>query len=146
MVKKTDVMSHDPLEDMEVIGDQHSHQISSPVQNHEVDINHAENEPADDSVDLDDHGKIDLDVSLTIAEVSPLYEHMLRIFDKYDKVQLNGDAIEQIDGAGIQLLAAFIKQAVEEHAQVEWIGVSDKLRESAEQLGLTDLLRINAAA
>jgi ABC-type transporter Mla MlaB component len=88
---------------------------------------------------------LDLGSSLTIAEAACLQKIMLNLFESVSVMSLNGSDIEQVDGAGIQLLAAFMKEAAERQIEVRWSGVSDRLWSAATQLGLADLLGLVGA-
>ena len=83
---------------------------------------------------------IDLASSLTIAEVSSLKKTILDLFRSASGVTLDGSEIEQVDGAGIQLLAAVMKEAGERQIEIRWSGASQQLRSAATQLGLDELL------
>ena len=83
---------------------------------------------------------LDLASSLTIAEVSSLKKTILDLFRSASGVTLDGAEIEQVDGAGIQLLAAVMKEAGERQIEIRWSGASQQLRSAATQLGLDELL------
>lgn len=86
-----------------------------------------------------------LPFGLTIADVSGCY-HQFEIFAQADGVlALDGAAVEIVDGAGMQLLAALLRHAVAQSRTVEWHGVSPALSEAAELMGLRQVLQIPAA-
>ncbi len=83
-----------------------------------------------------------LDSCLTVAEVGELGGQLLGVFDGGSDLALDGSGIEQIDGAGVQLLAALMKEAALQQVSVSWTGSSPELREAAAQLGLSELLHL----
>ena len=58
--------------------------------------------------------------------------------------QLDGTAVERVDGASLQLLVAFRRAAAAGNCAVTWLGVSTTLRDAAALLGLTDELDLPA--
>ncbi|VAX07714.1 hypothetical protein MNBD_GAMMA26-827 [hydrothermal vent metagenome] len=87
--------------------------------------------------------------SLTIGEVADLQQRLMAVFNASGVIKLDGGDIQQTDGAGMQLLAAFVKEAVKMHVAFEWNNTSPALRDGAAQLGLAELLQLgeaNAAA
>ena len=83
-----------------------------------------------------------LSEDLTIADAAAIHQSMLDVLRSASSVTLDGSEVEQVDGAGIQLLAAFMKEAAERQIEIRWQGVSDPLRSAAAQLGLGDFLRL----
>ncbi|HEB95356.1 MAG TPA: STAS domain-containing protein [Sedimenticola thiotaurini] len=90
----------------------------------------------------DDASVLDLGSCLTIAEVGELGARMVHVFDRGAEVVLEGGEIEQIDGAGIQLLAALMKEAARRQQRVRWAAGSPVVEEAARQLGLAELLQL----
>jgi len=88
---------------------------------------------------------LDLESSLTISEAACLQRLMLNLFESASVVTLDGSGVEQVDGAGVQLLAAFMKEAAERQVEVRWSGVSDRLWSAATQLGLAEVLDLKGA-
>ena len=78
--------------------------------------------------------------NLTIAGVAELQRDMISILESGGPVVLQGGEIKQIDGAGLQLLAAFIQEAMESDVSIRWDGLSDTLRQNTRLLGLTEIL------
>jgi ABC-type transporter Mla MlaB component len=51
-------------------------------------------------------------------------------------MQIDGTAVDRVDTAGLQLLAAFVRDLRAEARPVEWVGYSDALNKAAQALGL----------
>jgi len=145
-IKKREVMNHDPLADLgladAVVDAGVTEDLQLPSNEElalpEATMNETSGEQADGRV-------LELDSCLTIAEVGPLAEQLAGVFDSGGSLVLNGSEIEQIDGAGIQLLAVLMKEAAAQQAQVAWSGTTVVLREAAAQLGLAELLHLQQA-
>ncbi len=88
---------------------------------------------------------IDFGESLTIAGVADLHRKMVAVLESGGAMVLQGGDIMQIDGAGLQLLAALIKEAVERGGSIHWDGLSDTLQQNIRQLGLNEILVMEAA-
>lgn len=88
---------------------------------------------------------LELPDSLTIAEVGDFHAELLTRLVEDGSVTINGDAVEVIDGAGVQLLAAFVKELIGKSSVVTWQAVSDPLQRAADQVGLAGLLGIEKA-
>ena len=54
-------------------------------------------------------------------------------------VLIDGSAVERIDAAGLQLLAAFARDIGDRH-RLRWRGASDQLLAAASRIGVTGLL------
>ena len=83
---------------------------------------------------------------LGIEEVDGVHAQLIGLLDSGENVLLDAADIGVIDGAGMQLLAAFFKDAVDRQISVEWIGASDALKTAAKIIGLDGLLRLQQAA
>jgi len=88
---------------------------------------------------------IDLTGSLIINEVEIHRNTLINALQEGGDLMLDGGEIEQIDGAGLQLLAAFAKEAEKTGISYKWNSVSPVLCEAAKQLGLTEVLQLNEA-
>lgn len=136
MSEKKEVMEHDPLADIaDDDNDNDNESIFGETPNLE-----AESQPV---VNPEGDGVINLDSVLTIAEVSDWQEKMLAVIENNDVISLDGGNLEMIDGAGLQLLAALMKEATEQHVVVSWKAASDPLRQSAEAVGLVAALGLD---
>jgi len=74
--------------------------------------------------------------SPTIRTINSLQAQLAERLDESGTVQIDGSAVDRVDTAGLQLLAAFVRDLQAEARSVEWIGCSTALRRSANALGL----------
>ncbi len=86
---------------------------------------------------------IDLGCSLMISEVESCRNDLLNALQGGQSLILDGSEIEQIDGAGLQLLAAVALEAEKLSVVFKWHGASQILCEAAGQLGLADIIQLN---
>ncbi|MBA1446248.1 MAG: STAS domain-containing protein [Chromatiales bacterium] len=127
------VMNHDPLQGMETSA-----------------------EPADDGAGLNTtfpaieatvldakENVVTLGESLTIQDVAGMLETLRRSLELGGTVTLNAGELDQVDGAGIQLLCTFVKEAVNQHIEVKWVATAEKLQSAAELLGLAEVLNLS---
>ena len=134
MSKKQPVMSHDPLADVSATD------VSEPTA-----IASADSDEASSDAGLADSGvgsSVALPSSLTISDVGELYADLLQRLSSGESLHLEGGDIEVVDGAGLQCLAAFFKDAAEKQIAVEWTSTSDALLQGAEQIGLGAALNL----
>ncbi len=90
-----------------------------------------------------DGDKLDFGDSLTIADAAEWHQRLTDALKSSGALSFDGSDVEQVDGAGIQLLAAFVKEAATLYVAFEWCGASQVLREAAGQSGLADLLQLS---
>jgi anti-anti-sigma regulatory factor len=83
---------------------------------------------------------LDLGATLTISRVAEMHAKMTALLGSSGSLTLQGGGIEQIDGAGLQLLAAMIKEAAETGVEIRWDGISNSLHQGARQLGMHEIL------
>ncbi len=133
MSSKKPLMSHDPLDTVDdvVLGDV----AAVPAEMT------AGREPDAAGSGVDD--RLVLPESLTIGEVGDYHEVLVRHLDGEAAVRIDGQALEVVDGAGMQLLLAFIKDAVGRSLTVNWIGASPRLLGSARQLGVSSAMQLD---
>ncbi len=84
----------------------------------------------------------DLPATMTISSVEALHEAMEPIVLQGCDVVVNGQAVEKIDTAGLQLVLAFKTAMTRQNVNFSWSACSDLLRESAQQLGLSQALTL----
>lgn len=89
-------------------------------------------------------GVIDLGDVLVVSNVLEWQQKNPCIFDGTDTLTLDGGKIEQIDGTGLQLIAAIVKEAGRRGMRVAWTGASQTLCAGAAQLGLAGMLCLDA--
>ena len=89
---------------------------------------------------------IALDADLRIGAAPALRDTLLAALGAGAPVDLDGSAVGQIDTAGLQVLAAFSRDARAAGLAVGWTGVSDSLRRGVAVLGLNELIELPAPA
>jgi anti-anti-sigma regulatory factor len=87
-----------------------------------------------------------LDASLTIAETAALQEIILAHFRSMTPLCLDASEVEMIDTAGLQLVATAYKTASEKGLEFRIHDPSQKFVQSANQIGLGELLGIQGPA
>lgn len=80
-----------------------------------------------------------------ISSVADLYEEMKELFKK-EKVILDGQQVERIDAASLQLIYTFILEAKINDVDVSWRSPSEALKNSASLLGMVDALQLSKVA
>jgi anti-anti-sigma regulatory factor len=90
----------------------------------------------------EESGVLSLPDCLTIVEVGDFHPQLAARLVEGGEVSIDGAAVETIDGAGLQLLAAFVKDLVGKSSVVRWQGVSEALQRGASRLGLEDALQL----
>ena len=81
--------------------------------------------------------------SLDVTLVAGYLAQFSQLLNEQKSIVLNGADIERVDGAGLQLLAAFFKSAELQQISVQWQGVSDSLKYGAKISGLTGVLALD---
>ena len=92
-----------------------------------------------------DQSVVDLGTSLTIMDAGEMHQRLVGLCDAGGKVELIAGTVDQVDGAGVQLLAAFVKEATQLQVEIEWKSISDALVEAVDTLGLRDAMLFAAA-
>jgi len=80
------------------------------------------------------------DEILDITLVFQYYERFNQVLNNQKTIVLNADKVEKVDGAGLQLIATFIKSAESLNVQVTWSGVSEAFKKNASLIGLSSSL------
>ncbi len=86
--------------------------------------------------------QIDLDATLTIQNVVKLYEKLKNSLAIHDQIEINASDVASIDTATLQLLVSLKKDADKLQKQVSIIYPSPRFVESAQLLGLLDVLDV----
>ena len=89
--------------------------------------------------------QIDLDATLTIQNVVKLHEKLKDSFAIHDEIEINASDVSSIDTATLQLLVSMKKEAAKQQKQVTIIYPSPRFVESAQLLGLADVLDVHDA-
>jgi anti-anti-sigma regulatory factor len=133
MSNKKPVMSHDPLAGLdeseaagEVVVVPEAAKLNSAAQGVK-----------------DEAGVLVLESSLTIADVAAYQAVLQNALDLGGPKRVDGRDVEVIDGAGLQLLTAFVKEMTEKAQQVSWLGVSENLERAARQFGVYNALHLD---
>jgi ABC-type transporter Mla MlaB component len=90
------------------------------------------------------HGSALVLTSPTIRTINSLQTELAERLDDSGTVQIDGAAVDRVDTAGLQLLAAFIRDLQAQLRAVEWIGCSAVLRRAANSLGLAVALGLGS--
>ena len=96
----------------------------------------------DETTQSTDQPVIDLGSDLTIADVESKKIELSHIVSDALPVKLNAEELEQIDGAGLQLLAVLFKDAAKNNLEISWENVSSTLRDAVKLIGLVEVLNI----
>lgn len=89
---------------------------------------------------------LELPAQLTIAEVTLFRERLVRLLKTRAEILMDGTNVAVADTAGIQLLAAFCREAADRSVQVRWRSAGDSLAQAAALLGLTVQLGMNTTS
>ncbi len=89
--------------------------------------------------------QIDLDATLTIQNVVKLHEKLKNSLAIHDQIEINASDVSSIDTATLQLLVSLKKDAVKLQKKVTIIYPSPRFVESAQLLGLLDVLDVHDA-
>ena len=81
-----------------------------------------------------------LPAECAIASAPELRGGLLKRLSDARNVQIDASAVQRIDTASLQVLAAFARDRRAEGRTLEWLGVPDCLAEAATLLDLTDAL------
>jgi phospholipid transport system transporter-binding protein len=83
-----------------------------------------------------------LTAECTVAEADTLKSELARRLDEPEPVTLDVSALQRIDTAGLQLLAAFVRDRRTAGRAVAWRGRASALDSAAGLLGLSDMLEL----
>lgn len=83
---------------------------------------------------------IKLNENLTVKEVSGFNNSNKTIFDAGVNLSIDVSDLQRIDGAGIQLLCAIVKEANEKNISISWKGESQSLQDAIVQFGLVEIM------
>ncbi len=99
-----------------------------------------------ETAEIMDESKIILEETLNIQNVAQLHAQVLNLLDSQDRIEIDASEVGMIDTASIQLLVVLKKTAVTMQKEIIIDFPSDKLIESAELLGVSDILDLDQAA
>jgi ABC-type transporter Mla MlaB component len=79
-----------------------------------------------------------------VAEAVSLKDRLAALLEEPQPVTLDVAALQRIDTAGLQVLAAFVRERADNGRAVEWQGTVPVLTTAAQLLGLTSVLKLPA--
>jgi phospholipid transport system transporter-binding protein len=80
----------------------------------------------------------------TVSDAAALKERLAELLEEPLPVTLDIGALQRIDTAGLQVIAAFVRERTGQGRPVEWQGTAPVLTTAAQLLGLTSLLGLAA--
>lgn len=83
---------------------------------------------------------LNLQSVLDISKAGELRIQLMDFLESGTQIVLNGEEVERVDAAVLQLLCAFATATVTAGGSFQWSEVSPSLLEAARLTGLTDLL------
>ena len=87
-----------------------------------------------------------LEAALTIREVESVKDKLLEHLQNETNLMIDAQFLEQIDGAGLQLIVSAITQVKEDGGEISWQSVSDELKDAVSTLGLVQIIEFPDAA
>jgi ABC-type transporter Mla MlaB component len=87
-------------------------------------------------------GSLALAAECTVAEADSLKADLMRLLVDSRAVSLDVSGLQRIDTAGLQLLAAFVRDRRTAGRQVKWLGQAPALEAAADLLGLRSMLEL----
>lgn len=87
-------------------------------------------------------GSLTLAAECTVAEADSLKSELARRLDESEPVTVDVSALQRIDTAALQLLAAFVRDRRTAGRAVTWRGRAAALETAAGLLGLNDMLEL----
>lgn len=85
---------------------------------------------------------MELDPELRIGQAQALSEKLRSVLDARQRVVFDASQIELVDTCGLQLLAAFVRDAEGQGMALRWSGVSEPFRKAAKLLDLEQHLKL----
>jgi ABC-type transporter Mla MlaB component len=82
----------------------------------------------------------------TVADAGSLKSGLAKLLESSAAVTLDVSAVQRIDTAGLQVIAAFVRERESHGRQVQWQGSAAALATAARLLGLSALFKLPAAA
>jgi ABC-type transporter Mla MlaB component len=87
-----------------------------------------------------------LPAECAIASAQSLRKSLMKRLSDRANVQIDASAVQRIDTASLQVLAAFARDRRAAGLEVEWLGVPASLTDVARMLDLTNVLGFDAQA
>jgi ABC-type transporter Mla MlaB component len=86
-----------------------------------------------------------LAVDCRVAQISELRAALSRALPRASPVELDGSAVQQIDAASLQLIAAFVRERQSNGRSVAWREGAPIVAQASQRLGLAALLGMEPA-
>ena len=87
-------------------------------------------------------GVLALFAECTVAQSAALRSELQHLLERPSPVTLDIAAVQRIDTAGMQLIAAFVRQRQSQNRQVKWRGAAPAFASAARLLGLAPVLSL----
>ncbi|RDH84681.1 MAG: hypothetical protein DIZ80_04230 [endosymbiont of Galathealinum brachiosum] len=88
------------------------------------------------------HPVLHLNSIQDISKSQALKHDMLALINDNDEIDIHASEVERIDGSALQLLCALFNYAHQNNLVINWINPSDILKESAQILGMQQILEL----
>jgi anti-anti-sigma regulatory factor len=98
------------------------------------------------AAESDEDSKVTLDATLNIQNVAALYDQFLKKLESQNTIEIDASSVVSIDTATLQLLTVLKQTGINLQKEIVIDFPSDEFIESAELLGLSELLEVNQAA
>ncbi len=82
----------------------------------------------------------------TVADAGSLKTGLAKLLEEPEPVTLDVSAVQRVDTAGLQVIAAFVRERESQGRRVQWAGEAAALTNAARLLGLDMLLKLPTAA
>lgn len=89
-----------------------------------------------------DEAMLNLPDVFGIAQAEIMYQEIKGLLSSIDEIKIDGSAVEMIDASALQLLMALVNECKSQGKKISWHNNSDKIRDSANLLNLTESLGI----
>jgi anti-anti-sigma regulatory factor len=93
--------------------------------------------------EMENSKQIKLKECLTIQEVSGMTHSIKTIFDSGMSLLIDVSDIQRIDGAGLQLLSAIVKEANDKMIDITWKGYSKAFNDAVLHYGLNKIINLS---
>ena len=91
-------------------------------------------------------GVLALAPECTISDIAPLQKGLTSLLEHPSSVTLDIEAVQRIDTAAMQMVAAFVRERESHGRQVQWRGSAPVFGSAARLLGLAPMLHLPDAA
>ncbi len=90
---------------------------------------------------MTDTFRLELESNVTIAVAGDLYNQLHDALDSSRVIEVNAEAVEKIDTAGLQLLCLVSKELQSHFMEIKWFKPSQAFLASAKLLGVAEILK-----